>query len=406
VKTAIQKYLKTDVDYVIKNGLWLTISHIIGVTASIALAIAFANLVPASVYGQYSFIMSVTVIIGAFSLTGLQTAVTKVVAQGYGGSLKRAVLQSFKWSSGVVIMSLGMSIYYLAKENEILFWSFLISAVCIPITASFSLYKNYLDGIKKFKDTAFLFSLEKIIITTVLIFVLFYSKNIILIVLAFFLTGSIFAFIFYLYTVRVYTPNSKEAADLLNFSKHLSAMNILKIVSGQIDKVLMFQFLGATQLAIYAFAKAPITELGMSNRIIANLALPKLSEQTYAEIKASLPRKVLLLTLLMIVIVSFYIYFSSVLFKVVFPQYLSAIIYSQIYSLTLIFSPTILFNKALVVHKKLKPLYIIKITIPILKVGLMVLFIPIYGMWGAIGSLLFCDFVKMIMLTFSFYQQK
>ena len=93
-----EKYTKTDMVYLAKGGSWLVGGQVINTIAVLALAIGIANFLPKEIYGNYKYVLSLIAIIGAFSLTGMATAVTQAVAKGFEGNLKYGLKISLKWS--------------------------------------------------------------------------------------------------------------------------------------------------------------------------------------------------------------------------------------------------------------------------------------------------------------------
>ena len=82
-----EAYTKTDMLYMAHGGSWLTFAKAVGMASSLLLAAAMANLIPPEVFGNYKFVLSATGIIGAFSLTGMGTAIIQAVSRGYEGAL-------------------------------------------------------------------------------------------------------------------------------------------------------------------------------------------------------------------------------------------------------------------------------------------------------------------------------
>jgi len=400
-----EKYTKTDMTYLAKGGFWLSATQGAAILSSLLLSVAFANLVSPEVYGQYRFVTAAATIIAAFSLTGMATSIVQSVARGFEGTLQSGVKENLRWSVGVIVLSLCTALYYFINENQTLALSFVVIAVTSPIITSTSLYQSFLNGKKDFKQAALMFSIHKTLLLGIMGVTLLLTKQPILIISIYFITEAIIASTFYLLTLKKYAPNSKVESNN-NFNKHLSIMDILKIVGNNVDKIFVFQQMGAVELAMYAFARAPITELSGIDKIFGSLALPKLSQRTFIEIKQSLPRKVFLLTLAAITIMSVYIYSAPYLFSFLFPQYIGAVPYSQVYALILIFSPGILFSKALIAHQKTQALYILKTVPLVLKIVLMLIFIPFFSLWGVIVSLLISQMIHYSFLLYFFFKSK
>ena len=72
-----EKYTKTDMLYLAKSGSWLSFGHGFAMLSGFFMSLAFANLFPRESFGTYKFVLSMAGILGAFSLTGMGTAVTQ-----------------------------------------------------------------------------------------------------------------------------------------------------------------------------------------------------------------------------------------------------------------------------------------------------------------------------------------
>ncbi|HEX9608834.1 MAG TPA: oligosaccharide flippase family protein, partial [Candidatus Paceibacterota bacterium] len=83
-----ERYTKTDMVYLTKGGIWLSISQGVAMVTGLLVAIAFANLLTPETFGTYKFVLSLAGIIGAFSLTGMSTALIRSVANGQEGALE------------------------------------------------------------------------------------------------------------------------------------------------------------------------------------------------------------------------------------------------------------------------------------------------------------------------------
>jgi len=400
-----EKYTKTDMRYLAKGGFWLVLGQIVVATVSLSLSVALANLIPQNVLGQFKFIQAGATIIGAFALTGMGVAVIQAVARGYEGSLVAGVRDSLRWSLGIIILALCVSGYYFINDNLSLALSFLVVAALSPIIASTSLFSSYLNGKKLFSSLTLFTIIRQVIIACVLVLTILFTQNPLLIVFAYFLSDSITCTILFLITKIKFVKNTNVDPTTLTYSKHLSIMEIVKIISTQADKILIFSTLGAGPLAVYTIAMAPISQLKGIDQIVANLAFPKFSQRSFHELQQTLLTKVMFLTAAMGVIAAAYIFSAPYIFSVLFSQYMESVIYSQVYTISLLVIPSVLFVKALTAHKKTKQQYILKIVTPLLKIILLIILLPLYGIWGALIALISTEIVWMFLSIYLFYKR-
>lgn len=112
--------------------------------------------------------------------------------------------------------------------------------------------------------------------------------------------------------------------------------------------------------------------------------MPKLSGRPFEELQNSTPRKALLLTVYALLLALVYVLLAPYFYKLFFPQYLDSVLYSQIYSLTLLAVSGTVFNETLVAHKKKKELYLYRTIIPVVQIVLFFILLPQYGLMGLI----------------------
>lgn len=380
-----EKYTQADMIYFTKGGFWLSLSYGVAMLAGFLVSLAFANLFPKESFGTYKFILSMVGIVGAFSLTGIGTAVTQAVAQGSGGSLRQGFQINLKWSIGVFLGGLALSTYYYINGNMLLSFSFLLAGILSPITASASLYGAYLLGKKDFRRGSFYGMVHNIIPAAALILTLYLSQNLITVITVYFLSGAFVSLFLYYTTTRIYQhENKKKDPGLISYSGHLSAMEVIGKIASLLDKILIFHYLGAAPLAIYAFAIAPVEQLQGGKKILSSLIMPKLSGRPFKELQESGPRKAFLLTIYALLLALLWVIFAPYFYRFFFPQYLDSIFYSQIYSFTLLAVSGTIFNETLIAHKKKKELYLHRTIVPIVQIVLFFILLPIFGLMGLI----------------------
>ncbi len=383
-----QRYTQTDMVYLAKGGFWLTLGKIITSVLTFILAIAFANLVPKETYGTYKYILSMGGILGIFSLPGIDTALIRAIARGYEGSLLVCVKTKLRWGILTGIASLGGAGYYLLQGNITLTICFLIGAIFFPLMSAFILYESFWTGKKSFKILIKYQVLIQLLVVSILIPVLFLTDNLFLILFTWFSTYTAFYLIAFYLTFKKGAPNKKEDPKVVSYGKHLTLMEILGIIAARLDRILIWHFLGATSVAIYYFATIPPQQIEEFLGKINVLAFPKLVQKDKQEIKSTLPVKMFKLLILIIPIVVVYILLAPYIFKLFFPQYLEAIIYSQLFALTLLFYPRIILKTALTAYAQTKKLYWLRITTPIVQILFLITLTPVYGVYGVIAALL------------------
>src|SRR3989344_1427326 len=126
------EYFKTDIIYTLKGGSFLSLGNFFGIMANFALAFFFARLLPKEIYGTYSYIIAWISVLGAFALTGMDTAVIQSVSRGFDNSLIAGLKKKIRYGFLGTLAALIISAYYFYSDNQTLSLTFFIGAVFIP----------------------------------------------------------------------------------------------------------------------------------------------------------------------------------------------------------------------------------------------------------------------------------
>jgi len=380
-----EQFFKTDMVYVAKGGFWLGVGQVASALIAFASSLVFANFISKDIYGNYKYIMAATGILGAFSLTGMGTVVMQGVAQGFEGILKSATKTTFRFGIIIVIIALGISGYYFWNGNSTLGFAMLFAGVSLPLTQAFTLYGNYLVGKKDFKRVTLYATGAQLLNTTAVIVAALVTKSIVIMVLAYFILNTITTLWAYRRTLKIFHINDTHDHSLIPYGKHLSIMGLLGTVANQIDKILIFHYLGAFQLAIYAFAQAIPDQFKGVLKNIFGLATPKYAELSDSEMRQSMMKKFAQLTALTALAILAYIFTAQYIFALLFPKYLEAVFYSQIYMLGLITIPGIsLFAIYFQLKKAIRKMYELSLIGNISTLIITFFLIYKYGLLGAV----------------------
>lgn len=380
-----EKYTRTDMVYLAKGGFWLTLSQIIAMLSGLLLTIIFANLVPKETYGTYKYILSVIAILIIPSLTGMGTSVTQATARGYDGSFWSSIKIKMRWGILSSLASLILAIYYFINSNYTLAVSFSIITIFISFIDSLEIYQSFLQGKKLFDISAKFSILTQILSTLVIIITIVITSNIIYILLSYLLSYTIFRLIFSLKTKK-YINNKKEDPDMVNYGKHLSLMSVISLIAMQLDKVLIFHYLGAIEMAVYSIAIAPPEYLKGIFKNISNLALPKFAQNNDSTNidKKNLLTKILKFSLIIFVSSIIYIVAAPIIFKIFLPKYQDSIIYSQVFAISTFTLINIIPVTLMRARKMTKELYQYNFYSFGVQIILLLIFVQPFGLMGVI----------------------
>jgi O-antigen/teichoic acid export membrane protein len=378
-------FLKTDVAYTLKGGSFLTLGNFVSVIANFALAFFFARLLPKEIYGTYSYILAWISVLGIFALSGMDTAVIQSVSRGFESSFISGWKNKVKYGFMGTVASLLIGAYYNYNGNQTLSLAFFAAAIFIPFLNSFQIYNAYLLGKKEFKTSACYAISGQLFIALTLITALYLTNNIVYLISAYLIANFIPNFVFFIRTkLKTQLSISEEDSGLISYAKHLSLINVISVIASYLDQFLAFHFLGPVNLANYAFATAPPEQIKGLFKGLPDLALPKFSERTEEDLKKTMLRKIIILTIFTIVIVGIYIVLAPWFYKIFFPRYIDSVFLSQIFALSLLNTPPALIIGAITAHKKIKKLYWFNTVSPIFQILIMSILTPLYGLMGLI----------------------
>jgi len=378
-----QKYTRTDNVYLLKGGFWLILGRMIFMISSFLLALAFANLLDPTTFGNYKYILSLTRILAVFTLTGMTTAIIQAVARNMEGSFYSAFKIKLKWGLLGSLAAIIGAIYYWLRGNYILPIPLLITAVFLPLMWASQIYGAFLTGKKLFDIKTKYRTINQIIFVGLMVITLFLTKNLFWLIAVYFVSHTFLNYFFYFLTKSKLKPNRKEDPQTISYGKHLSLMNVINSLASHLDQILLFTLVGSTELAIYSFAVLIPEQIHGVLGSINALALPKLVSRSREEIKKNIIQKLWKLCLLTGTMITAYILIVPYIYKIFFPKYLSSIPYSQIFIFTLLSLPTSLLGTIFQAKMMKKELYVSR-TVALIRIILFAVLIPLYGLWGLI----------------------
>ncbi|NQV88103.1 MAG: oligosaccharide flippase family protein [Parcubacteria group bacterium] len=402
-----EKFTRTDMVYIAKGGGWTTVWRVANFSISFAIMTAFANLVSLEIYGRYQYVLSLVGLVAVFSLPGMETALIRSVAKGFESTFPKAFLTRIKWGFLGSLVIVGVAFWtHLQGGDDALVSILLLAAVFLPFRSTAGFTTAFWRGRKNF----FAEALFQVTLTggvaTIVITTLFFTDSLFYIVLSFFAAQSVLGIFLYRIAYLHIRPTSEDES-LIPYGKSLTLMGTVGIISDHLDKIILFAFLSPIQLATYAFAIDPARKVrGLIP--ISDLLLPKLSENGVVgdKRKQRVFMKMLSMFIVTIPLAIMLALVTPYIYGFVFPQYIESVPYFQVLTILLALVPFTVLGVSLEAEMQIQSQYITKISIPVLKIGLFIILIPIYGIWGLIATLLVTEVVKDILTTYLFWKMK
>ena len=263
----------------------------------------------------------------------------------------------------------------------------MLFAGCLsPFLSSANLAASFLGGKKDFKRQSIYFGwLGNGFPLLLLIAAVFITKDPLWLILVFCIANTATSLYFYSKTMREYRPDpEKKDPEMLGYAKHLSVIGILGGVATTIDQILLFHFVGAAGLAIYVFSTSILDQAKGPLKTLDMMMQAKFVNHKNQNIRQSIGNKFLWLTLSILVCITVYIFIAPFLFRILFPTYMEAVPYSQVYALSLLglaFGPA---SSYLSAKKKIREQYINSIVGWLAQITFVAIGVIFWGLWGLI----------------------
>ena len=395
-----QKYTGTDMIYVARSSFWYFFGKFFYFLTSLAVMVAVANWLSKETYGAYRYVLSAASLLGIFALPGLNQALVRAVAKGKERMYKVVGKTKIKWSLLGTLACLVIAGWYFVNQNFQLGIAFSVAGLFFPLRYTFTIYENFWQGKEKFDVQNKFITVAQVLMTVGFIPFIFFTDKLVWILFGFFITRAIGHGIFYFITYRKASDKNGDN-ETISFGKHLTVMGALNTIANQIDKLIIWQFLGPIAVATLSFAQQPLSKIeGLIP--ISSISLPRLSKKNIKETKHSLLKKFYKLLLIFIPGIILIILVIPYIYKFLFPAYTDSVPYFRVLCIGLIFAPFTLLSTSLLASMKKRELYIIRTISPIFKIILFLVLIPFHGIWGVVYAFLAEKVLKNSLILYFF----
>ena len=386
----LERLIRTDVRYVFRGSFWFGVGHFVSTLSGVATAVAFANLLAPEIYGNFKYILSILPFLDISTLKRMDQSLTISVAKGFEGDTVNALKTKMKWGILGGLAGLALSFYYYLNGNNQFGLLIIIMAIFVPLFNSPLIYLDFLSGRKNFKALSIIGSLSSVVYSILIITFVFLSKNIIVILLAYFITNAVIRFGAFLFVIKKYPPNKiqEEGGQTLKYGKKLSILEIINVASSSLDNILVFHYLGAVELAAYSFVKKVPENIKLLPRYITQLSVPKFSQQDIGDpfIKKEVVRKTWFFVAGTAAVVFTYILLAPFIFNLLFAPYKEYVFYSQIYALSFAFNFGGLFLNFVETNRKARNVLSLHLTTSIFTIVVVFASLKFYGLLGLVAG--------------------
>jgi O-antigen/teichoic acid export membrane protein len=406
ITNTFSHYLRIDARYFFSGGVWLTLIQGITVFGALIVSVILAHLLSEAEFGIYKYLIGLGALLTSFSLTGIGQAVFQAAAKKQNGFYRKATELSLWYSSGILISGIFLALYYYYFGNTTLAIGCILIAIFYPIINTYQQIFSFLQGRHWYKQSTLLQAIKTTVVTVCCVTLVYFDQNILLLLAVYLSTNALCNFLFHIYfSPKDSTVDSDFLNKYLTYAKSLSVQNILASVAFRLDAIVVFQLLGATQLAIYSIAIIIPEHIKGSFKNIITLLVPKYAQHEDLDtIAKSLIRRSLQLMLVFSVITIIYILISPYVYKLLFPKYEEAIILSQLLALSFPAMIALIPVSALQAHTRSNALSKLNTKSSILMIVFTVIFIFLYGIYGAILAKIISRYSNLFLSYYYFYK--
>ncbi|MFA6095238.1 MAG: oligosaccharide flippase family protein [Candidatus Paceibacterota bacterium] len=396
-----QKVFKVDIRYVIKGNFWLNVNRVISIANGLILSTAFARLLTKEDYGIYAFVLAIIGLISTPLTSGLGAGIIKGVSRGNHMIIFEGMKRILPWSIGGGALLVLVGGYYGIMGNATLAICVALGGLTLPVSVSNGIAKSFLS-VKGDFDRLTRFNLWRTpLMTAILVIAAWASSSPLIILIASILGNTVISFSLYRNMRKSYSFDPQQTPSegfASRFAFHSTILSMFGYLSEKIDNLLLWQLMGAAPVAAYTYATTPVRELRSLLENQSVLALPKFAQKELHEVRSNISRRIGQMYLIAIPLAGMYALFAPLIFRILFPQYIDVVPISQLAAISLLSAPRRLLNVSITAHQRVKESYITTIMPSMIRIILAMVFIPMFGITGAVIALLLTELSEYIIL--------
>jgi O-antigen/teichoic acid export membrane protein len=382
------RILKTDGRYLLRGGFWSLIGQGAAVVSSLALAVIVSRYVPKDVYGEYKYALAVVGFLSIFSLNDLSTAVFQSVSSGFDGALMEGFRINLRWSVLVIAGAVSVAAYYFFAHNLALAFCVLLGGCVMPLQNSSNLFMSFLAGKRDFaRNTIYANIIGNIIPVALLIVTALWMPNLIALISVYFLGNLAVDLCLFLRTIQVYKPDPEKKDPAMKvYGLHLSAIGILSGVAGSLDQILLFHFVSAADLAIYAFSIGILDQIKGPLKMLDSMMQARFAGRNASDITSGIGNKMFWMFVTAVAVIGTYYVAAPWIYKLLFPTYTASISYSRLYALSYIGITYYPISSYFVAKKMVWEQYVSILGGSMVQIALITIGTIGWGLWGLIAG--------------------
>lgn len=379
---------------------WAIASQVILSVGAFSAVVILSRFLDRNIFGEIRYIAAVLAILSLFSLPGANSVILRDTSLIGRKRVIEILKNQFKWSLIATSGALFFSLFYFIRENASLGYGFLIGGIFAPLANQYQMPGHIFAGLRRFRSKAFIDGMIMFAITLGATLGTLLTHSVPGTLFFYFSAQSIATSVLLLYSIKSVPKenagNDSVALDMTH-SGQLTIFQAPFTLLPALEKVLVFLFLGPSFLAVFTIAVLPIEHMRAAFRnLLQFLVLPNFGNG--GKTPASLKKWIVIASILTVGGIIILLAFIKIILPIFFPQYLEVVPLSLVLVLALIPVPIQILILDLIASRKIRDLLLYAGSLTIVNVVTFLIFIPLFGLMGAVVAKVVTEFVTATLL--------
>ncbi len=376
----------------IGNIFWSNCNTGIIALTALVKSVVFVRLGSKELYGQYLSVLAMVQLLSLVSVSGSRTVVFRAIAQNYDGVYRAATHFSFVRSLLGVPVLLGVAAVLYYVMSPVVGIGMAVAAIFFPFVTSLENWTSVLKGRVEFSKLSLANLLRYGTGLIAVAAAILLTNNLIAVLLTYFVVHSGFNV---LYHVRCLASarNTEVDPGWRRQSYALTTMELSHVIFGQVDILLIAALLPMDRVAVYGLVMKLVAVFLTATKSTVEGIVPRLFRSD--RVTVGYFYKFFVLSIVVSVIIAWLIRYP--ILWVYGSAYAELIPYTRLYMLAIpVYFLFAVVSHLMIKHQMNREINGSTILGIVTVIGLYVVLIPIYGIWGGIVASLLYFVVQMM----------
>ncbi len=386
IEMMLQDFFHIDIAYYKKNGFFQIVGYSVEVVKGVVLSILLARILSPVVYGKYKYILSFLPIFSYLALSAAADGVIQGVAKKFEATYFFLLKKTFYWALLNIPAAIALALFSYFRNQKDIALIFVCLIPIMPFYSTVGLYSAYWIGKRNFRKNATIVGVNAIVVLVVVASLVVLRVSLLWQVVGFVVITTLIKLFFEIEALMASDKNSGVDSAAVSYSNKMSILGVIMVIRSNIDKILLANFVGFSDLALYSVATVIPDQIKSIFSVILQPAIPRFVAYDSREIFRMIDKKIFHIILFAGV------FFGGILIAI---PYVIPLVFGAQYRLAVVLSmlcvgssflPSIVQPYMIAMNAKTqaKKLYIINVSFSVIELALLVICIPLWGMYGAI----------------------